>query len=204
MLHISDPERFQKIASGVQAVLVSVAVVIGGGWTLYTFNSQLQVENAQAQVRKLKREIEAEPKIEISLDLRQVASLARGKYVLSGLVTLKNVGNATTALFLTDDSITIFRVAFNEKGIETWVPVREVPIRVSENATVVALMSHATAANFAPFTVELNEPGIYAVRFFAERRFEEASLALTLGAKPTGEGKDAKISWANHAYVAVK
>jgi hypothetical protein len=31
------PEPFDKIASGVQSVAVTVAVLVGGAWTLYSF-----------------------------------------------------------------------------------------------------------------------------------------------------------------------
>jgi hypothetical protein len=38
---IRDPERFAKITSGVQWLVIAVAVVVGGGWSFYTFNNEV-------------------------------------------------------------------------------------------------------------------------------------------------------------------
>lgn len=201
MFRISDPERFQKIASGVQAALVSVAVVIGGGWTLYTFNSQLQVENARAQVQKLKREIEAEPKIEIAIEPRQLPTVKHGQFILAGVIAIKNTGNATTALLLEGNPVTIFRVDFDSDGMEVWTPIRRVPLRMTDTVIVGALVAHASATKSVSFATLVEEPGLFAVRFSARRQATEATAAIAL-AKPKGEA--ARIEWATHAYVVLK
>src|SRR6266404_5071517 len=71
---IKDADRFQKITSGIQAILLTAAVLAGGAWTWYTFETQLSVENAKAQLQKLRSELEREPRLSVSIDLKQFPS----------------------------------------------------------------------------------------------------------------------------------
>ena len=52
---ISDPERFDHVSSGIQSVVVSCAVVIGGIWTAYTFGALSSVKRAELEVEELHR-----------------------------------------------------------------------------------------------------------------------------------------------------
>ena len=48
-----NPEKFNNIASGIQSLLLALAVIIGGVWTLYTFSSLKQVEKAKAELHEM-------------------------------------------------------------------------------------------------------------------------------------------------------
>ena len=52
-----DADKFQKIASGVYSIFLIIAISLGGGWTYFTFNTELRVQNATAQLEKLNRDL---------------------------------------------------------------------------------------------------------------------------------------------------
>ena len=49
-------ERTALIVTCLKDLVLTIAVVVGGGWTLFTFNGALKRENAAAQLRKIEQE----------------------------------------------------------------------------------------------------------------------------------------------------
>lgn len=200
MLHIDDADRFQKIAAGLQATILSLAVVIGGGWTLYTFNSQLQVENAQAQVQKLRRELDGEPKLEVSIDAKQIESVEKSRYLIVGTVNVRNVGTSNTSLTFDGFPLSVYWVSFEEHGIEKWVLRQRLPLRMSDSKTIGSLIALAGSTNSKPFAVQLGQSGMYAIRLSAARSGSEIDVARVAGARVT----DVPVEWEGVTYISVK
>jgi hypothetical protein len=48
-----DHERFKNITGAIQSLVVSVAVLVGGGWTLFEYNSLRSAEKARLEVEDL-------------------------------------------------------------------------------------------------------------------------------------------------------
>src|SRR5262245_14315222 len=109
---------FQKIASGVQSVVVAIAVVIGGLWTYYTFNAQLQVQNAEATLEKLNRDLVQEPSPDIQIELDK-PSRRQGITYLLGRLRIKNTGTGSVVIEAYSGSVKLSLVT----GIETFPPV---------------------------------------------------------------------------------
>jgi hypothetical protein len=181
---IQDPKRFAKIASGVQSWVLSGALAIGGGWTFYTFNSQLQVQNAEAQLEKLKHELHEEPRIELSLEVEQVGSI-NGKRLVVGNVIVKNVGTANTALLLDKDSLRIFKVRFDKAGDENWFEQQRVRRFMGYHIEIKNLISLVSCTNSIPFTALVEIPGFYVVTFSARRNSEERKALVDMTSQPT-------------------
>ncbi len=200
MTFIEDPERFEKVAAGIQSYLISAAILVGGVWTLYTFSSQLQVQNARAQLTKLQRELEAEPRLEISLDARQLDSQERSARYIVGTLMVKNVGNGDTALVFDGSPIKIFKVTVDSSG-ESWALVRELGLRSNERATLSGLMCHANSTRGWSFIADVGESGLYVVKFSAARKPNEAAKVVRAGSK-TWSGM--RIQWATSHYLEVK
>jgi len=110
MLRVSDPDRFQKISSGVQSIVVTVAVLVGGAWTLFAFHAQLQVENAKAQLMKLQREIAGEANVELSLSAHPLPAQTRNTLYIAGNLAFINRGSHVTAIAIKEDSLQVRRV----------------------------------------------------------------------------------------------
>src|SRR5258708_7126760 len=133
MFNIDDPDRFQKVAAGIQSLLISAALLIGGAWTLYVFNSQLQIENSRAQLTKLNRELEAYSRLELEIVVQPMTSTkaATSRYFECRLV-VRNVGARSTSLAFDDKPVRLYRVDIDNQGQPIWNLVRSINITMSE------------------------------------------------------------------------
>ena len=197
---IRDADRFSQISSGIQSGVVSLAVIVGGIWTLYSFNAQLQVENARAQLTKLKREIDSESKIEISLETKQLRGKGREKLIF-GTLMLKNSGTENTALVVADTPIQIFSVSFDQDGVEQWKLVRLLPMRQSDKTIYGAIALHAGSQVSRSFITPAPATGVYAVKFSASRSATEIGRLKAMGAPETDLANRAE--WGFHTYLSV-
>jgi hypothetical protein len=195
-----DPDRFQKVASGVQSSLLSIALVVGGGWTLYVFNSQLQVENARAQLAKLNRDLTESPRLELDISVQPLKfSKASDHRYFECRLTVKNVGTKSTTLNFEDKAVRLYRVAIDDHGQSSWSLAQATNIPVDDKAAtrLSALVAQTGATNFASWAMEINEPGLYVLSISAKRSASEDAEAIAAGA-PKGRG----IWSAEHYFVA--
>ncbi len=199
---IADPDRFAKIAAGLQSLVIAGAFVVGGIWTLYSFNSQLQVENARGQLQKVQRELAQEPKVELSATITQVKVLGEKRLHLIGQITVQNVGNAITALNLEDRPIKIFRVNIDETGEPRWTLVHQLNSLVDTDTSLGSLISHAGSKNLINFATSVDKPGLYVLKFQAERSKEEQERARQTGAFEKWGNTSA--SWSCEHYFVVQ
>ena len=198
---ISDADRFSKLLGGIQAGVVSIAVVVGGAWTLYAFNAQLQVDNAVAQLTKLKREIDAEPKLEIGLELAQLDPAGSEKLVL-GKLNIKNTGTADIAIVLVDTPLEVFAVDFDKEGLERWSEASAVPLRQSDKTVYGALAIQAGSQVSRSFLVNVGRPGLYAIKFSGLRGKKDVDRLQGMGA-PNADIAN-RAEWGTHGYIRVK
>jgi hypothetical protein len=197
-----DPDRFEKIASGVQSCVFALAVVIGGGWTLYVFNSQLQVQNAQAQLQKLTRELQEEPRVELSMTVRQMGSIDGGKRLVVGNIVVKNVGTANTALVLGESALVISRVRFDERDDEKWDAPQRVRLFMGYHLEIGNLVAQVGAANSASFAAVIRDRGLYVATFTADRQPKEKRATVEAGAKEFQPNQE--VAWQTQAYFFVQ
>lgn len=119
---IKDHERFSKIAAGVQSIIISLAVAIGGLWTFYTFRSLRSVEKAKAELEEatFKRAI---------LDIEVNSTLLNGKrarqksksgnlipFLVDIVVTISNRGNTHDVLDMSEDSLFVKQMLSGSRG----------------------------------------------------------------------------------------
>jgi hypothetical protein len=199
---ITDPDRFAKIAAGLQSLVIAGAFVVGGIWTLYSFNSQLQVENARGQLQKVQRELAQEPKVELSASVTQVKLTGEKRLHLIGQITVQNVGNAITALNLEDKPIKIFRVNVDGNGEARWTLVHQLNSLVDIDTSLGSLISQAASKNVINFATSVDKPGLYVLKFQAERSKEEQERARQTGAFEKWGNSSA--SWSIEHYFVVQ
>jgi hypothetical protein len=113
---LQDHERFSKIASGVQSIIVAAAVLVGGGWALFVFEAELRVDNAQAQLVKLKRELETRPVLDISIDAKQVDPDALRHRILMVTVVVSNKGTRDVDIDVSRAPLRATRIILPETG----------------------------------------------------------------------------------------
>lgn len=199
----TDPDRFQKMAAGVQSWFLSMAILIGGGWTLYTFQSQLQVANARAQLARLQRDLEESPRIELYLEFNPLTVHENsGNRYFEGVLHVKNVGNKNTALLLGQDSVKVYKVNFDDKMAPDLKLFQSIDMPIDENTRIGSLIAQASSTTSVNFVFCIQEPGLYMVRVKAPRQISERNEALEAGGRATDP--ETGISWSALRYLAVK
>lgn len=182
------PEEIALYASAIQNIAVTLAVVIGGGWTLYTFIQLRTIDKAKAELRKLQHE---QAVVAINVDAKQLDRYDGDGYVISGVAVISNKGNRNTRIdFSADDSCTITKVIFSESG----QPTNGDSIYSS---FYIAYYLRTGAEIKLPFIVLVSSPGIYKVCVKSPLYKPEAQQAESIG----GDGKE--FFWEGVSFVAV-
>ena len=131
-LRIRDPDAFQKVASGVQSALLSVAIVVGGVWTIYVFKAKLDIDSAEAQLRVSRAQLQAtEAQIEKSqrelleltnLELSIAASTVRPRrssmWQISGTIRIRNLGTKVAIIELPPKTLQVLHGADVVAGLK--------------------------------------------------------------------------------------
>src|SRR5262245_32345243 len=96
-VNMHDAQVFQLIAAGIQSILVTLALLIGGIWTLYTFRALYLKQKAQAELAKTEAEIFRQAVVKIIVDARQEMFGGETRCIAAD-VTVENLGNRNTKL----------------------------------------------------------------------------------------------------------
>jgi hypothetical protein len=102
---IQDHERFKNILDGIQSLVLCVAIVTGGGWTLYTFISTQQTTRAlleRDKMRKEAEEAELQTGVTVEIIAKQIKSVTPDQFGLLVTVTIRNKGDILLPIDLGD------------------------------------------------------------------------------------------------------
>ena len=203
MFRIVDHDRFQKISAGIQSWLVSIALVIGGGWTLYVFNSQFQAENARAQLAKLERELLEPAKLELEIIVQPLnPSTSSNHHYFECQFSVKNVGSKNTVLTFDLDSVKLFRVGFDGQGQARWEAIQTpwIPSYLKQEQTRIAeLSAFASSTNHVSWVIDVQAPGVYAISVDVFRKPSEVAELIAAGA-----ARDIPKNWSTERYFVVQ
>jgi len=183
-----DAGWFSKWASAIQSVALTIAVLIGGGWSWWTFRHQ---ENLRA--------LQEQAALDIQVDACQVRVPSDTGLYIKGFVTLRNLGSRNTHLPLEYKGILVSRVTPGEDGGEKFEAPRQTGFFGRPDATpmkqVIVLYGGITRL---PFLVQIQKPGIYHVFFFVQRSMPDTIVA------ERGQVSDGKPwNWVGGTYVVV-
>lgn len=193
-------ERFKNITAGVQSIVLSAAVVVGGIWTWGTFSAKLEAENARAQLTKIEREIAAVAKPEFSIAISRATAIEGSRIQVVGEISIKNPGSQDILWPLEDKPIHVFSVGFNEGGEPIWTPVARVNFHVSNQQTTQNLEVLAGATKSMPFAFAIpGNSGSYAIRVASLRPPNGMPNAPLPGQPPLG-----KTYWGQVAYFELE
>ena len=203
MLQIRDPDRFQKIAAGIQSLLVSIALLVGGGWTLYAFTSQLQIENSRAQLAKLKRELSESPRLELDLTVSSLSVSRSSKHrYFECRLTVKNVGTKSTVMKFSEKSIVLSQVKLLGRGELQWKIAQNLVVPTlgvdGAQSDLASLVVHPGTKNEATWVIEIDSPGLYVLGVQSERSRSETKEAQDAGIP------ESNVVWGTNRYFLVE
>jgi hypothetical protein len=186
------PEEIAHFAGAAQSIAVTIAVVLGGGWTLYTFIRLGTIHKAKAELRKTQRESDEQAVVAIDVNVAQLDRYAGDQFVISGAAVVSNKGNRNTQIdFSAADSCTVTRLDFNELGQPLDVESVSIPIGI-------VYYLRANASIRFPFVARVPEAGIYRIDFHSPLFVAEASQASTVSG-----GNHEDYWWDGVAFIAV-
>lgn len=196
-----DVDRFKSIAAGVQSIALSLAVVVGGIWTLYTFSAFEEIDRRQAELETVRRGLVERGILDIGMTTRQEPGDAGGQRYLVVTVEITNRGNRSEALRWDAGGLLAARTGIASDGRQVQgSPVQARYARVGGEPESSTILPGQTRR--FPFLLGLDAAGMYLLQFEAE----VSPLELPAMAAEHGRPEDDSMVyvWSETQYVSVR
>jgi len=200
---IKDHARFNNIASGIQNIVLVVAIIVGGLWTAFTFSTLSTKYKAQAEITELdlknartKDEIaEKGAVIDIKLEAKQEPLTDDDKYCISVLAKITNTGVKNTIVDLSQESpLTAYLISFNDDGTSNR---REAVAQSDYSLSKTVVRSGYTIQ--LPLFIKVRSKGLYILDF--KIKLDENEILIDNAKRGT---KSDNIYWKGATYVLIK
>jgi hypothetical protein len=192
-----------KLTAAVQDTIISIAVIIGGIWTVFLFRVLRVKKKAEVELAELQHRLSFKPLINISLRAEAFPAAVGDGFVISADVTIDNAGSRDTTLFFPDNrrpfsvqSVDLLDGGDIELGAryETGVPFGDSSQDFSRGTVV-----RAGARVIVPFIVRVPTAGSYLAAFTTF-----PSTADRKDSVDAGSPMASKLAWTGRCYVIVR
>ncbi len=203
MIKIKNDERFNNLASGFQSIVLATAVLVGGLWTLVTFNLLSLREQAKSQLEKLNNELKAPAALDIQINGSSVAIPGQSGWYLLSTVLVKNVSNKTATLdFTQQEPFLVFPVSFGADGQPSFEIEKVKKFRVigggnPDSSPPEYTVRAGTTETFV-FATAIDKPGLYLLSFSVP---VPSSDREALPSK--AEGSENFVRWSGKKFITV-
>lgn len=182
---MSRAENFSKVAQGVQSIVITVAVIIGGAWTVYTFS-------VLGSAEKAKLELFQQSVLDVSINARQDSIAGDERFYILGEAVITNKGNRN-AIISDNTKIVLSKFSFDESGNGKWE-------KMSEFGYGGEALLRSGASNHFPFATTVLEKGMYNVEFRSPVTDKKELDVLKEG----GLTRNEPLYWYTGTYLIVK
>src|SRR5436190_16364841 len=97
-LIVERDERFKNRAAAWQSIVVIIAIIIGGGWTLYRYRTLGEREKAIAELEKEKNALATQATVDIVVRAQQEHPVSSSGYFVGATVHIANKGTRDVSL----------------------------------------------------------------------------------------------------------
>lgn len=114
-------DKSNNFLSGIHYVVISVAIIIGGVWALYTFNALQMASNAELQLNKTNEELKQIKEQIKGTDSSSIAINVTPLKTQLGMivnVTIKNNGKRPLSFDTSKGAVIIYKVSANGDKVE--------------------------------------------------------------------------------------
>jgi hypothetical protein len=193
----TDLETLKNITGAIQSIVLSIAIIIGGIWTAYTFSALRTREKAEADLKyeESERLRQTSVGLEIIIDARQEQLPSSEGHFISALVKLTNKGNRSMPLNLRNQTLQVWKVDFDTDGSSAFSGT---PLEQRNLVADSIVLRPGTTVNY-PFLVNVPERGFYVVSYLVKLDKDQLRIHIESGG-PTGED----FYWPGNTYVLVK
>jgi len=192
-----DHEKLQNVASAVQSFVVTFAVLVGGGWTLYTYVTLRQKETARLEQESKRLELETKqlelPVVDLDVSATELAVPGECRRRLHVRAVMSNGGTRSTKIRLAGDGLAVYAVSADSDP-ETSEPIGVVP---NQNLTSGCVL-RPNGKCYAEFTLPVPKPGLY----YAVLRLEVPEDEAARVRNALGLPKDTTFAWVRGVYVS--
>lgn len=170
-------DKSNNFLSGIHYIVISLAIIIGGAWALYTFkalqmasNAELQLKKANEELKQIKEQIKGTDSSSIAINVTQLKTQL-GMIIN---VTIKNNGKRPLSFETSKGALTVYKVSANGDKVEqsqSFTPNLYTILRDKESAPTSKSKSlpktHVLigAEKTLSYIVGLNKPGVYYITF---------------------------------------
>lgn len=191
-----DHEKFRNVLTGIQSLILSLAIVVGGLWTLFAFDALREADNSLADLELKVRELEERRVLIVTIEPAQLSIPGDPARYISASVRFENVGNHTKIIYWPTRPFNVSRLWIDEAGSlqsETLVGWRVHAGSLAESG--LRLMPGVVVNR--EFLARVDKPGLYYLELEVEASSEEQEQAAT-------EGVFGRVSWSDIAHIVVK
>ena len=170
-------DKSNNFLSGIHYIVISLAIIIGGAWALYTFkalqmasNAELQLQKANEELKQIKEEIKGTDSSSIAIN---VTPLKTQLGIIIN-VTIKNNGKRPLSFDTSKGALTVYKVSANGDKVEqsqSFTPNLYTVLRDKESSPESKSKSlpktHVLigAEKNLSYIVGLKKPGVYYITF---------------------------------------
>lgn len=198
-----DHQKFSNILGGIQSLVLSCAILVGGIWTLFTFDALKQAEIAEADARTKEAELlqklkalEERRVLVVALEPEQIAIPGDPARYVVARVRFENVGNHTEQIFWSEDSLTVSRVSIDGSGPAQPARLRGLRLEAYPGEEAGLRLMPGVVVNRL-FLARVPEPGLYYLEFNVQASLAEQALAAR-------EGLFGSVSWREVGRIVVE
>lgn len=187
--------------AGIQSLAVSVAVVAGGIWSLFTFRTLSAKRKALAELADLEAKVKRQGVVNLSISVSQLLLTPARDLALSIDVIATNVGSRNVLVRFDDDSIVATECVPSGDSV---LPISATYVRYDfesgpEKATTGDLVIRVGKTWHLPFIARVPRPGLYNVLVQAILSSTEAAIAAETGLTAPADS----VAWSDSTFVVI-
>ncbi len=208
-----DVEFFATLMSGIESILVSLAILLGGIWGLISFRSlretafrRAQIGHLDAELRKTEEEIRQielsnrkQAVLAISIHTTQVSLPDDTQRYISVVVSIENLGSRNARLPTSRSPFTVRAVQVDDGDALSFTQEQPYQVRRASDPRYPPpnIIVRAGGIERIPFFCKVGLPGLYLLTFHVSMTKEEQEVAEQEGFSFAG-------SWVAKEYIIVK
>jgi hypothetical protein len=187
-----QPEGFKDLSAAFQNCVVSIAVLVGGGWTLYRFIATHEVERAQNEVERAKFASAKETgSLLIKVNPTDVV-LDDGKHCIASIVGITNNGMRDVFLDYSEEPFSIAKLDFDVRGNSSLGAELQQESLLSKSR----VLRMGESVEY-PFFIRVQDAGVYVITFKVPLPKQEMDRHRSAGGPP------GKIYWMGTAFINI-
>jgi hypothetical protein len=183
--------------------VLSFAVVIGGGWALYTFASLRQVEIAKTEVEQMRRNLLQRGKLDITMQHSEIGRTADATSLLLVNITIHNDGNRSEVIDWRKSGMKVTPVKLGKNGNLAYGITEDIKyVHPIAGQALISTSILPGQTQTLPFLLAIESSGLYFLAFQAEvspsERDANAAEHKTIGVTPE------RLVWETSTYVFIE